>query len=139
MTPAALADLHALCFTVPPPFTERGFADLLNSQTSFLITQPGGFALGRAAAGEAELLTLAVHPDQRRDGLGRALLTGFEAEARARGAGVAFLEVATDNAAALALYRGAGYGYAGRRRNYYRSGADQAIDAVLLRKTLAAT
>src|SRR5512143_3140715 len=45
-----------------------------------------GFALGRVAADEAELLTIAVVPDYRRRGAGRALLEAIVAHARAAGA-----------------------------------------------------
>ena len=56
----------------------------------------------------------------------------LETEARTRGAVTAFLEVASDNAPAQALYRAAGWQDAGRRRNYYAAG----IDAVVMRKDL---
>jgi ribosomal-protein-alanine N-acetyltransferase len=132
VTPEALAALHARCFTRPPPFSAAEFAALLAQPPVFLVTVAEGFALGRAVAGEAELLTLAVAPDRRRQGAGRRLLAGFEAEARARGAGEAFLEVAADNDAARALYAGAGYAAAGRRPGYYAG-----TDALVLRKPLA--
>ena len=68
-----------------------------------------GRALGRVVAGEAEVLTIAVHPDQRRVGLGGALVGAFLAEAVARGGESAFLEVAEGNTAARALYARAGF------------------------------
>lgn len=101
----------------------------------FSVTRTTGFALGRAIAGEAELITVAVAPDARRQGTGRALLAGFEAEARARDAEIAFLEVAADNAAALALYRAAGWDETGRRSGYYAT-AEGKVDAVTMAKLL---
>ena len=85
-----------------------------------------------AAADEAELLTLAVEPSARRQGLGRALVDEFDAVARLRGAARGFLEVASDNAAAQALYAGAGWERTGRRRDYYGAG----IDALTMGKSL---
>ncbi|MHC0054773.1 GNAT family N-acetyltransferase [Actibacterium sp. D379-3] len=136
MTPDALADLHAACFTTPRPWGADEFRALLDSPGAFLVGDAQGFALGRVLAGEAELLTLAVHPRARRQGLGRHWLYAFESEARARDADTAFLEVAADNTAARALYRLAGYAEAGRRPGYYRPPEGPRIDALVLRKVL---
>jgi ribosomal-protein-alanine N-acetyltransferase len=87
---------------------------------------------------EAELLTIATHPGHRRQGLGRAALEAFESVARARGATIAHLEVAADNAAAIALYASAGYARSGLRRSYYRSADGTPVDAVLMAKALPA-
>lgn len=133
MTPQALATLHARCFDAAPrPWSADEFADLLESFGAFLLTQPGGFLLGRVIADEAELLTLAVAPDHRRAGLGRTLTTAFAATSSERGARTAFLEVAAANDPARALYSRLGWHEAGRRRNYYGAG----IDAVVLRLAL---
>ncbi|SIO40349.1 ribosomal-protein-alanine N-acetyltransferase [Rhodovulum sp. ES.010] len=138
MTPEALAALHALCFTYPRPWTSAEFAALLATPDTWLTGDATAFALGRAVAGEAELLALAVHPAARRRGLGRARLAGFEAGAQTRAAGEAFLEVAADNAAARALYQAAGYREAGRRPGYYAAPDGRRVDALVLRKALAA-
>ncbi len=76
---------------------------------------PAGFALYRAVAGEAELLTISVLPEARREGLGAGLLAACEDGARASGAARLFLEVAEGNVAARALYDRAGYRECGRR------------------------
>lgn len=123
MTPADLAGLHARCFfTAPRPWSAAEFASLLSSAGVFLLSRPGGFLLGRVVADEAELLTLAVAPEARRQGLGRALTADFAATAHAQGAATAFLEVAEANAAARSLYAGLGWREAGLRRGYYGSG-----------------
>lgn len=132
MTPSELAELHARCFTVPRPFRAEEFADLLGAPASFLCAEPAGFAVGRAIAGEAELITLAVDPDQRRQGAGRRLVAAFLAGARHRGATMALLEVDARNSAAHALYRQTGFVEVGRRPAYYRH-ADGASDALVLR------
>ena len=87
-------------------------------------------------ADEAEVLTLATDPDHRRKGLARACLSAFDAGARARGATTAFLEVAEDNAPALALYRAAGYRETARRAGYYARRNGPKVDALILSKTL---
>lgn len=133
MTPEALAALHARCFDAAPrPWSLRDFENLLDDPLTLLVTGDGGFALGRVIAPEAELLTLAVAPARRRQGLGRALVARLEAGAAARGATVMFLEVAATNAPARALYAGLGYAQDGRRRGYYGPG----VDALVLRRCL---
>lgn len=133
MTAGDLADLHIRCFQIHPrPWSAPEFESLLASPLNFLLSRPRGFLLGRSVADEAELLTLAVAPDARRTGIASELLREFAATSRARGAAQAFLEVASDNAGAIALYAGAGWRNAGRRRNYYASG----IDALLMWRAL---
>nr|WP_111302014.1 GNAT family N-acetyltransferase [Paracoccus saliphilus] len=131
----ALADLHARCFLRPAPWTTEAFAGILAGRGTFLLAEPQGFLLGRALAGEAELLTLAVAPEARRHGLGRCLVARFQDECRARDVEDAFLEVAEDNLAARQLYRSLGWLEAGIRRRYY----GPATDAVVMRLTLHAT
>ncbi|MBN8290747.1 GNAT family N-acetyltransferase [Rhodobacter sp. NTK016B] len=139
MTPDQLAALHARAFTTPAPWHASGFAALLDSPFVFLTADPGGhsFALGRVVAGEAELLTLATDPDRRRQGLARARLETFDAEARARGAESAFLEVAEDNAPARALYGACGWTAQGRRPGYYVAPTGQSVAALILCKSFA--
>lgn len=137
MTPEDLAALHARCFTMPRPWGADEFAGLLDSPDCFVCAQPGGFSMGRVTVDEAELLTIAVAPDARRRGLGRALVQAFEQTAVSRGASQAFLEVAATNAAAIALYRAAGFEQVGLRPGYYRDADGNRIDALVLQKKFA--
>jgi ribosomal-protein-alanine N-acetyltransferase len=132
LTPGDMARLHAASFTHPRPWSETEFAALLASEGAILVDEAAGFALGRAVAGEAELLTLAVAPEARRQGVARRLLADFLTEAGARNCRKVFLEVAADNAAALALYRAAGFAEAGRRRGYYTGPDGRNTDALVL-------
>lgn len=135
MTPEALAAAHARAMEAP--WSAADFAALLAGPGVFVSGDADCFALGRAAADEAELLMLATAPDLRRRGLGRAALAAFEAEAAKRGARTVFLEVAEGNAAARALYSAAGWTVAARRPGYYRAAGGAREDAVLMRKVLA--
>ena len=138
MTPEDLAVLHARCFTIPRPWSAAEFAGFVTDPLAFLLVEGDvGFLLGRAAAGEAELLTLAVAPEARRRGLGQRLVSRFLYQARLRGAASAFLEVAADNAPAQALYDRAGFAPAGRRRGYYAGPDGRVQDALVLRRELA--
>lgn len=139
MTPDALAALHRACLTTPRPWSGTEFAALLTDPLVFMVTSGlplAGFALGRAVAGEAELLTLAVLPALQRQGIGRGLLAAFETRAADSGASDAFLEVAADNTAATMLYAGAGWQRRGLRRGYYRQPDGTAVDAIVMGKTL---
>jgi ribosomal-protein-alanine N-acetyltransferase len=137
MTPEALAILHARAFTTPRPWSAEEFAGWLADPLSFLLVEgDAGFLLGRAVAGEAELLTVAVAPESRGRGLGQRLVSRFLYQARLRGAEVAFLEVAEDNAPARATYARAGFAETGRRRGYYRTPEGRLVDALVLSRVL---
>ena len=133
-----LAKAHAGAFEAPWP--PEAFVELLASPGVFALAAvdqaPVGLILMRAIAGEAEVLTLAVQPTHRRQGVGRALLRAGLDGALAAGAETVFLEVAADNSAALALYRAAGFEAAGHRAGYYHRPGGVAADALVLRCTL---
>jgi ribosomal-protein-alanine N-acetyltransferase len=82
---------------------------------------------------EAHIATIAVHPDFRQRGIGKALLqTGMQA-AYAEGARIYHLEVRAGNLAAQKMYADLGYQVVGRRAKYYK---DNGEDALLLTLTL---
>lgn len=90
-----------------------------------------GFA-GLAVSGpQAEVLTIASHPEARGRGIGRTLLAHLIAEARVAGCEVVHLDVRADNEAALGLYASFGFTELGRRAGYY-----DGCDAVLMRAFL---
>jgi ribosomal-protein-alanine N-acetyltransferase len=129
----ALAAIHQAAF--PPG--QRWGPDAMALQLALpgvlaLLDPLGGMAMLRVAADEAELLTLAVLPQRHRQGIGRALLAAAAREAAACGAAAMFLEVATRNAPARALYAREGFTEVGRRRRYYADGDD----ALVLRRDL---
>jgi len=92
-----------------------------------------GFAILRLVADEAELESIVVAPNWRGRGLGRLLLAEGARQVKELGAGRLDLEVRASNAAAIRLYRGAGFAETGRRRAYYH---DPEEDAVLMSVTL---
>lgn len=137
MTPEDLARTHARAFAGQSRgWTAQEMADLMQSPLVFALGDARAFALGRAIADEAELLTLATDPDHRRKGLARARLAAFEAAAKAHGARIAFLEVAADNAGARALYAAAGYVQTARRKGYYPHLGRGSVDALILQKSI---
>lgn len=137
-----LADLHASCFE--RPWGPAALARLLATPGAFgLLGRLGrapaihvGFALGRVAAGESEILSIGVLPDYRRRGFARELIAAVGARALADGAEALLLEVDLKNHAANALYRRLGFVEVGRRPGYYRQTDGRRRDALILRLAL---
>jgi len=117
-----LAQWHAACFA--DAWSEASLRGSFAGPGVFAFAAPGGFILARAAGGEAEILTLAVVPAARRQGIARSLVGAAARHAQSLGAKALFLEVATGNAPARKLYAGLGFAAAGRRKAYY--GAEDA-------------
>ncbi len=138
-----LAGMHAVCFA--EPWSARSMAEVLGMPgAEGLIAVdgdsltpsregpgPAGLVLWGRVLDEAEILTIAVLPPWRRQGLGGRLLTAAMAAAAAAGAKTMFLEAAADNVAALALYGRHNFEQVGRRKGYYGG-----IDAVTMRRDL---
>lgn len=130
-----LAALHAVCF--PDPWDAAAISALLVTPGTFAYAHDDGFVLARAAGDEAEILTLAVAPAARGQGLGRGLLQAAIARARELGAETMFLEVGADNPAALALYAGLGFTKCGMRKGYYGGSSDALVLRLPLRADFA--
>lgn len=141
-----LATLHAQIFD--PAWDENAFRDLLAEPgTSALVAKvrlrelgppvPVGFAIGRIAADEAEVLTIGVSEPFQQRGIGAKLAGGLLRAVSSAGAMRLFLEVAEDNAAAISLYRGLGFAEVGRREGYYKRRDGSAVDALTLALDLA--
>lgn len=132
MRPDALALTHAAAFTQSRPWTAQEFADLLDNRFTHLVGGAESFALFQVIADEAELLTIATHPDHQRQGLALRRMEQWHATARNLGATRAFLDVAADNDAAIALYARCGYTPCGRRKGYYLRENTGKIDAIVM-------
>ena len=76
---------------------------------------------------EVHLLNVAVHPERRGLGHGRALVAAVVAEAEAARARVVYLEVRAGNVIARRLYRHLGFKDLGVRRGYYGPGQDAIV------------
>ncbi len=111
---AVTEDLHAIA-TVDPRGTQwpPGRYDVLVAESG--VTVAGFLAWREIAAGEYELLDIAVAPTQRRHGIGERLIRAAINEHP----GTWFLEVRESNTAAIRLYRKLGFEEAGRRPGYY--------------------
>ncbi len=96
-----------------------------------------GFILSRHAAGEAEILSVAVSRRRRGRGLARRLLDLHMRRLAGLGVGALFLEVEENNASARRLYDRAGFREVGRRQGYYPRESGAAASALVLRRDLA--
>ena len=133
MTPNELSQIHSAAFTMSRPWSTQEFEALLRNKHTHLFTCPQGFALVQVIAGEAELLTIAVHPDAQGKGAGGTLMSKWMSSVDA---GKAFLEVASDNDAARHLYTVHGFAEVARRSAYYARGLGDSIDAIVMRRAL---
>ncbi|TDD63613.1 ribosomal-protein-alanine N-acetyltransferase [Actinomadura darangshiensis] len=100
---------------------------------------PGGEIVGyaglAAAGGQADVQTIGVRPDRRKDGIGAALLTELLDEAARRGSDSVFLEVRADNDSAHRLYERFGFERVGLRKRYYQPSD---VDAIVMCRKLRA-
>jgi [ribosomal protein S18]-alanine N-acetyltransferase len=141
-----IATMHAQLFD--PAWDANALRDLLAEPgASALVAKvrlrelgppvPVGFAIGRIAADEAEVLTIGVTEPFQRRGIGAKLANGMLRAVTSAGAKRLFLEVAADNAAASGLYHSLGFVEAGRRKGYYNRRDGMAADALILELDLA--
>lgn len=133
-----LAQLHAASFA--SSWTAEAILALMSTPGALALEHRDGdaargFILLRTGGGEAEILTLAVAPPWRRQGVARTLVEAALIAAAGQAEAI-WLEVAADNAGALALYAGAGFEAVGRRPGYYRAAQGAGADAVVMRRTL---
>jgi [ribosomal protein S18]-alanine N-acetyltransferase len=127
----ACAELEAELFPGDDPWSATAFLRELESEHNHyvaarvdgeLVGYAGITRLGRRAPYEYEIHTIGVAKTHQGQGIGRGLLTRLLDIATG---GVVFLEVRTDNTAAIGLYSSVGFATVGLRKRYYRvSGAD---------------
>jgi ribosomal-protein-alanine N-acetyltransferase len=96
---------------------------------------PAGFIIGQLAADEAEILSIGVAPAWQRSGIAGLLIQEFAASVSRSGAKRVSLEVAADNAPALALYFRRGFHCVARRKCYYERRGVRFADALVLAMT----
>jgi ribosomal-protein-alanine N-acetyltransferase len=136
----AFATLHAAAFR--RGWSEDEFERLLLEKNviahrAMIGRSLAGFIVSRLAAGEAEILSVAVAPARRGRGLARKLLDLHLRRLAGLGAMAVFLEVDEDNAPARRLYGCARFHDVGRRPAYYAHGPQGPSNALVLRRDLA--
>lgn len=128
---SALAAVHAASFS--SAWSAEDIASMLTVHGTSAFVAEGGFGLLRLIGDEAELLTLAVLPEQRRHGVGGAILGGMCSWLKGQSAQCLFLEVRASNAAALSLYERWGFSTIATRKDYYSNPNNTFESAVVMR------
>ncbi|MFL6807365.1 MAG: GNAT family N-acetyltransferase [Xanthobacteraceae bacterium] len=134
-----LADLHASSFRSgsSEDEIERLLLDRrVIAHRAMYESELAGFILSRMAAGEAEILSVAVATRWRGRGIARRLLDLHLRRLAGLGVGAVFLEVEEGNKPALRLYDRAGFREVGRRPGYYTDEAMAPLAARVLRRDL---
>lgn len=133
LSPAEMAAMHQASFPTRP-WKPKEFAELMESNGVFwgVDQEKRGFIMARKAGDHAEILTLVVAPEHRRQGIARDLVTKVITSCPKLAATHLFLEVAEDNVAASGLYEDLGFMEVGRRTNYYSRGEAPPVDAVVM-------
>ena len=130
-----LAEIEKACFHTP------WSADMLREELGkgiFLVAEQDGAVAGyvgcQTVLDEGYITNVAVSPDCRRQGIGRALVGALASHARGQGLSFVTLEVRASNAPALALYEGAGFRRVGVRKNFYTAPVEDAVLMTLFLK-----
>ena len=120
-------------------WTQRQWLDIFHTETPARLAWiaedrngpdqgPGiGFLVARNGGPEWELENIAVLPEFRRQGVGRALLSALLDEARVLQAERILLEVRASNQPAIRFYNSDGFQLLARRAGYYRNPEEDAL------------
>jgi len=136
VNPEDFALTHAKSFPAGKGWITADFQTYFDRDTTIIGGDAASFVLGTAILDEAEILTVATDPPVQRQGKARAALQDFVNHAEARGVSRIFLEVAADNAPALALYAHAGFAQTSLRKGYYRRADAPNCDAIVMQLIL---
>ena len=127
-----LLAIDQVCFPKTIAYGRREMKIYLQSEGSHCIVAdiPGpaipkmlaGFILTERTGELAHIITLDVLEPFRRQSVGSLLLRAAEQEAASHGAACMYLETATTNKAAIALWKKHGYRESGTIKNYYGPG-----------------
>ena len=130
------AAMDEICFSLP--WSEQSFFEEIvgNEIAQYIIAEAEGNVIGYAGIwailDEGHITNIAVHPDFRRKGIARTLISALLEETGSNGVKAYTLEVRASNESAIALYKGLGFKHCGVRKKYYD---DNDEDAVIMWKT----
>src|SRR6266536_2886143 len=126
-----VVELDRISFSLPWPERSFRFEIADNPVARCWVAEVDGRVVGMVVGwllvDEIHIATIATHPDFRRQGIGRKLLSHTLRHALEEGAQSSFLEVRASNLGAQEMYRQFGYEPSGRRKRYYKDNDEDAI------------
>ena len=133
---ASVAELEQICF--PDPWSENSIRSELDNHLSLWLCavcdgKVIAYVGSQSAAGESDIMNLAVHPDFRKQGVGENLISTLCEKVKTQEISALLLEVRVSNLPATALYEKLGFKTVGIRPNYYFHPRE---DARIMRKEL---
>lgn len=124
-----IAELEKECFSLP--WSENALAEEMRNENSHFLVAVCEKVLGyigvQEICGEAYITNVAVFGEQRKSGIGRALLKAACNGAKARDCEFITLEVRESNRAAISLYESEGFEKAGIRKNFYSAPVENGV------------
>jgi ribosomal-protein-alanine N-acetyltransferase len=124
----AVAEIEQISFS--DPWSVESLELMLGEQAMGLVALEDGRLLGyvgmMCVLDEGQIVNVATHPDSRRRGVGRALMSAIEQLAKDRGIVFLSLEVRESNIAARSLYSSLGWVECGIRKNFYSKPTENA-------------
>ena len=139
-----LSKIHEECF--PNYWDSSAFTNFFGIENTRAVLvelhgqgkpEPIGMMVYRVVHEQADIITIAVRPAWRRQGLARSLLKSAFSHAKALGATKMFLDVEDGNVAAFGLYTNMGFRQINRRRHYYKQKDASFTDALVMSCELA--
>lgn len=139
---ATVDDVDAIMTIEAPVFGNEAWSsdamarDVADPNCVYLVAENADGVIAYAGllcpegSGDGDIQTIAVIPEARTSGLGRALMTELMAAAAKRKAHRIFLEVRADNAHAIALYESLGFEEIAIRPGYYQP---EGVDAIVMK------
>lgn len=126
----SILDVEHSCFSIP--WTRGMFEDeLYNPNAIYLVALVNDTIVGYAGMwkilDEGHITNVAVHPDYRRNGLGKRLIQGLILKSKILGLKALTLEVRRSNEPAISLYEGFGFRVEGLRKKYYSDNNEDAL------------
>ena len=125
-----IARLEKECFS--SPWSEDGLKSELDNNfarfyVAFLGDKIAGYIGSHNVLGEVYITNVAVFPEFRRVGVGKALVEFLVDEMKGENAEFVTLEVRKTNFNAISLYEKCGFEKVGERRNFYEKPIEDAI------------
>jgi len=126
-----IADLENICFDLP--WSERSFFEEItgNKVARYAVAETGGNIIGYAGVwlvtDEGHITNVAVHPDFRRKGVAKGLVSWLIEASGREGVASYTLEVRISNKEAISLYKSLDFRECGIRREYYEDNSEDAL------------